>query len=468
MTEKREQWGSSLGFILAAAGGAIGLGNIWKFPYVAGQNGGAAFIIIYLIAVMVIGFPVLIAEILVGRYGQLNPVGSYRMISRGSKFWVLFGYLGILTGFIILSYYNVVAGWSLGYVFEAMRNVFSQFTNPSIAANHYEKLVNHPVWIIGFQFLLSLITVLVVYLGVQRGIEKYSKILMPLFFFILLLLVIWGLILDKERASLIFLFKPDWSVVTPRTVLDALGQAFFSLSLGMGAMLTYGSYLHHNDNILKGSFFIALLDTLIAILAGIAIFAGVFAMGLSPEGGPGLVFKVLPAVFAKMPGGYFFGILFFVLLTIAAVTSAISLLEVIASYFVDEKKLPRHIVVLSAGIFTFLLGIPSALSFGIWSDKTLFGLNFFGILDFLSANVMLPIGGLAIALLIGWNFGKEEALAELSKGAGNWVSARISSLFSLSHQAGSKLTIGTFWFYLIKYLAPVIILLVFLNSLGLI
>jgi neurotransmitter:Na+ symporter, NSS family len=468
MTEQREQWGSRVGFILAAAGGAIGLGNIWKFPYVAGQNGGAAFILIYLAATLLIAFPILIGEILIGRKGQRNPVGSFRIVGKNRPFWTGFGYLGVLTGFIILSYYNVVAGWSLGYIFEAMRGVFAGFEDPLMAGFHYELLMANPLWIIGWQALFAAISIMVVYAGVQNGIEKYSKILMPLFLMILLFLVVWGIILDSEGKGLVFLFKPNWSVVSGKTILEALGQAFFSLSLGMGAMLTYGSYLKSDDNILSSALMIALLDVLIAVLAGIAIFTAVFAMGLNPDSGPGLVFKVLPAVFAKLPGGTLFGILFFALLTIAAVTSAISLLEVITSYFVDEKHYARHKVVIVVGIITFFMGIPSALSFGYWKDITLFGLNFFGILDYLSANIMLPLGGLAIAILLGWQLKSDFVIGELRKGAEKIADAAPWSLFTTKVYSSQRLNNGLIWRWIIRYLAPIVILLVFLYSLGLI
>ncbi|HDR05337.1 MAG TPA: sodium-dependent transporter [Candidatus Marinimicrobia bacterium] len=468
MSVQREQWGSRIGFVLAAAGGAIGLGNIWKFPYVAGQNGGAAFILIYLAASLLIAFPILIGEIFIGRKGQRNPVGSFRIVGQNRSIWTSFGYLGVLTGFIILSYYNVVAGWSLGYIIEALRGVFSGFEDPLMAGFHYELLMANPKWIIGWQAIFAAISVTVVYAGVQNGIEKYSKILMPLFLMILLFLVVWGIILDSEGKGLAFLFKPDWSVVKGKTILEALGQAFFSLSLGMGAMLTYGSYLKSDDNILSSALMVAILDVLIAILAGIAIFTAVFAMGLSPDSGPGLVFKVLPAVFAKLPGGTLFGVLFFLLLTIAAVTSAISLLEVISSYFVDEKNYTRHKVVVIVGIITFFLGIPSALSFGYWKNVTFFGLNFFGMLDYVSANIMLPLGGLAIAILLGWQLKKNDVITELRKGAENIVDASPWSLLSSKVYLSQRFNNGLIWHWIIRYVAPVVILLVFLYSLGLI
>jgi len=468
MDTKREHWGSHIGFVLAAAGSAIGLGNIWKFPYVAGKNGGAAFILIYLISILFIGLSLVIAEILIGRRSQLNPVGAFRKISNGNRLWTLVGYLGVLTGFLILSYYNVVAGWSLGYFIEGFRGTYHSFASPESAALFFENRITDPVWIIGFQALFSLLVLAVVYYGVARGIERFSRILMPIFLLILLFLVVWGLTLEGSDEGLAFLLRPDWSNVTGKTVLEALGQAFFSLSLGMGALLTYGSYLREDESILSSSFMIVILDTLIALLAGVAIFTSVFAMGFSPDAGPGLVFCVLPAVFSKMPGGNLFALMFFILLAIAALTSAISLLEVIVSYFVDEKKWSRHKVVSAAGIVVFLFGIPSALSFSSFGQTIFFKRTFFDFLDHLSSNILLPVGGLFTALFIGWGVKKTVFFDEFRKGAGGWIDVHVFHYFSPVKKKFSYLTIGNVWFYVVKYIAPVIILLVFLKSIGII
>ncbi|BFN37062.1 sodium-dependent transporter [Fidelibacter multiformis] len=466
MAETREHWGSHIGFILAAAGSAIGLGNIWKFPYVAGKNGGAAFILIYLISVFFIGISLVIAEILIGRKSQLNPVGAYRKLLKGHRGWTLVGYLGVFTGFIILSYYNVVAGWSVGYFIEGVRGSVLSFTSSEEAADFFNHQIMNPAWIIGYQAIFSILVLAVVYFGVAGGIERISRILMPVFLGILLILVGWGISLEGSREGLSFLLKPNWESVNGRTVLEALGQAFFSLSLGMGALLTYGSYLNKDDSILSSSIMIAFLDTLIALLAGVAIFTSVFAMGFSPDTGPGLVFCVLPAVFSKMPGGYAFGLLFFLLLTIAALTSAISLLEVITSYFVDEKKWTRHRVVLGAGLIVFLVGIPSALSFGPMRHVTVFKRTFFDFLDFLSSNILLPLGGLLMALFVGWYVKKTSILEEFRKGAGGWVDTHVLHPVKQIRHKTAFLTIGNVWFFVVKYLAPVVILLVFLYSIG--
>jgi NSS family neurotransmitter:Na+ symporter len=468
MEVKREHWGSHIGFVLAAAGSAIGLGNIWKFPYVAGKNGGAAFILIYLISILFIGLSLVIGEILIGRHSQLNPVGAFRKISNGNRLWTLVGYLGVLTGFFILSYYNVVAGWSLGYFVEGFRGTYHTFTTSESAALFFENRITNPVWIMGFQAAFSILVLAVVYYGVARGIERFSRILMPIFILILLFLVVWGLTLEGSDDGLAFLLKPDWSNVTGKTVLEALGQAFFSLSLGMGALLTYGSYLKEDESILSSSLMIVVLDTVIALLAGVAIFTSVFAMGFSPDAGPGLVFCVLPAVFSKMPGGNLFALMFFILLAIAALTSAISLLEVIVSYFVDEKKWSRHNVVLGSGFVVFLFGIPSALSFGPLSQTILLKRTFFDLLDYLSSNILLPLGGLFTALFIGWGVKKSLFFDEFRKGAGGWIDVHVFHHFSPVKKKFSYLTIGNVWYFVVKFIAPVIILLVFLKSVGVI
>lgn len=450
-SNQRENWGSKIGFVLAAAGSAIGLGNIWKFPYVVGQNGGAAFIIIYIICVFAIGLPVIIGEILLGRTTQRNPVGAFKALSN-SKFWPYIGAMGVFAGFLILSFYSVVAGWSVGYIYEALTGVFSTFDSPQSAGTHFNQLTSNVYWGIGMLALFMLMSMFFVYAGIQKGIEKGSKILMPLLFILLIIVMIRGLTLEGSGQGLAFLFKPDWSKVSPTTFLEALGQAFFTLSLGMGAMLTYGSYMSKNENIPKASLQIVLLDTMVAVIAGIAIFTAVFATGQNAAEGPGLIFLTLPIVFTKMPGGYFFGIIFFILLTIAALTSAISLLEVVSAYFIDEKKWKRHKAVLVFGFLAFLIGIPSVLSFNLLQDSKIFGLTFFDLADYLSSNIMLPLGGMLIAIFVGYVWNTDKMLAELEKGQQdffrkyNWIIP--------------------VWIILVKYFAPILIFLVLLQSIG--
>ena len=452
MTQQREHWGSKIGFILAAAGSAVGLGNIWKFPYIAGENGGAAFIFIYLICIGIIGLPVLIAEVLLGRTTQLNPVGAFRKLS-DSSFWASIGGMGVVAGFAILSFYGVVAGWSLGYFVESVRGAFFDYTDINAVAEHFNILTSNVYWTVGFLALFSVLTMTIVYAGVQKGIERGSKILMPLLVLILIILMVIGISLEGSSKGLAFLFQPDWSNVTGQSILVALGHAFFTLSLGMGAMMTYGSYMSKKDNIPSASLQIVFLDTLIAIIAGVCIFTVVFATNQNPAAGPGLIFQTLPIVFTQMPGGYLFSILFFLLLTIAALTSAISLLEVVVAYFVDERGWKRHRAVIVFGSTIFLLGVPCALSSNLLADINFFGMTFFDLLDFTASNILLPLGGLFIAVFVGWIWGYSKVSKELKEGA--------ETLFD-------KYTwLMPTWNIFVKYFAPILIFIVFLSSIGL-
>ncbi len=454
MTQQREQWGSRIGFILAAAGSAIGLGNIWKFPYIAGENGGAAFVFVYLVCIALIGLPVLVAEILMGRTTQKNPVGAFHRLSEGNMFWTSLGAIGVIAGAIILSFYSVIAGWSLGYIVEALKGVFSTFTDASIANDHFGSLVGNTRWILGYHGFFFMLTMIVVYFGVKGGIERGSKVMMPVLLFILLILVIRGLTLPGAGEGMNFLWNPDWSRIDGESVLIALGHAFFTLSLGMGAMMTYGSYLSKKDNVLGAATQVVILDTVIALFAGIAIFTAVFATGQDPASGPGLIFQTLPIVFTKMPGGYIFAILFFLLLSLAALTSAISLLEVVVAYFVDEKGWERHKAVVIFGFLAFLLGVPSALSFNIMSDVTFFGMNFFDVADYLASNILLPLGGFFIAIFVGWIWGMDKAIIEVKNGA--------EQLIELNPWLMSV------WSFFLKVISPILIFIVLLYKLNII
>ncbi|MCF7922937.1 MAG: sodium-dependent transporter, partial [Candidatus Marinimicrobia bacterium] len=412
MAQSRESWGSKFGFILAAAGSAVGLGNIWKFPYIAGENGGAAFIFVYLICIAIIGFPVLIAEILIGRTTQRNPVGAFAALSK-SKMWLSVGFLGVIAGFMILSFYSVIGGWTLGYVVETLRGSMSNFHNPEEAGELFAALSGSALWTLGYHTLFFSMVMFIVIRGVRGGIERSSKIMMPILVSILIILIVRGVTLPGADKGLSFLLVPDWGKINGHSILIALGHAFFTLSLGMGAMLTYGSYMSKKDSVITAAAQIVFLDTLIAIMAGVAIFSAVFASGLDPAAGPGLIFQTLPAVFATMTGGVYFSFLFFLLLAIAALTSAISLLEVVVAYFVDEKGWNRKNAVLIFGGTIFLLGVPSALSFNVLSDFTLFGKTFFDVVDFLASNILLPFGGLMIAIFAGWVWSRTSVMTAL-------------------------------------------------------
>lgn len=404
----RGQWGSRAGFILAAAGSAIGLGNIWRFPYVTGENGGAAFLILYLICIVLLGVPVMLAELTIGRHSGKNPVGAFEYIRPGSP-WKLVGYLGVVTGICILSYYAVMAGYTLGYIFKTLAGnsiAFSEFSS------------NGPISISLF-VIFTVLTILVVQGGVRNGIERWAKILMPVLLVLLIILIVRSVTLDGASRGLSFYFKPDFSKVDGGTILAALGQAFFSLSLGMGCMITYGSYLSKDSNLLVNGCSVALFDTLIAVLAGLLIFPALFAMGMDPEAGPSLVFEVLPKIFGLMPGGRMVGAAFFLLLSIAALTSTISLLEVVTSYFVDEKRWLRKKAVWIIGLIVILLGLPSALSQGIvpWlGSLPIIGMGFLDLMDWLFGNIMLAVGAFLLAIFIGWVWKTENAMKEIAKG----------------------------------------------------
>lgn len=415
--QAREHWGTKVGFVLAATGSAIGLGNIWKFPFITGMYGGAAFVFTYLICILLVGFPVMLIEFTLGRKTQRNPVGAFKSLAPGTP-WFLAGGLGVASGFIILSYYSVVAGWTMGYIFVAISGVFQGFQNPAEAGIYFANFGANPLNTISCHFLFIFLCVFVVIKGVKSGIEKWSKILMPVLLIILLIIMVRGLTLPGAEKGLNFLFKPDFSKLNGTTILVALGHAFFTLSLGMGAMITYGSYLSRKDNLISSAALVAFLDTLIALLAGIAIFSAVFAFDLAPDGGPALIFHVLPVVFPQIPGGSIFGVLFFGLLLIAALTSGISLLEVVIAYFVDEKGWSRKRATLTFGGIIFILGVPSALSTGPLAEvKVFFGMTFFDMMDYMSFKYMLPLGGFLMTIFVAYNWGARQFIQELKTGS---------------------------------------------------
>jgi neurotransmitter:Na+ symporter, NSS family len=447
----RVSWGSRIGFVVAVAGSAVGLANIWRFPYIVGQNGGSAFIILYLLCLFLIGFPVFIAEILIGRTTQTSPSGAFQQLGNSLK-WSWAGKLTVVTGFIVSSFYSAVAAWILGYLIEALTGQLTNFQEIAQPAHHYESLVSHPFWGLGFHFLFLLICTSVLYLGVRNGIEKGNKIMMPLLFVVLVVIMIKGLTMDNSQAALRFLFKPDWSALTPHAFLIALGQSFFTLSLGQGTMITYGSYIGNKDNLLKSCIPVVLVDTLISIFAAVAVFTIVFSAGLKPDQGPGLIFQTLPFVFSQISGGYILAVMFFLLVFLAALTSEISAMEPAIAYLIDEWGWGRSKAVLVVGISVFLLGIPCALSFNVLKDYTLYGENFFDVISYVASNILIPLGGFLAVIMIGWIWGTKNALKALKSGA--------SDLFDKFPLLGNY-----FWFSF-KYSAPILIIIVFLHSLG--
>lgn len=448
---KRETWKSKVGFIFAAAGSAIGLANIWRFPYIVGRYGGAAFICIYLFCLLLIGFPVFISEILIGRSTKKNPAGAFKALGKDS-FWANSGLFTIITGFIISSFYSVVAGWVLGYLVSALFGKINHFTTITQVETAFNAWVGNPFWGIGFHLGFMLLCFGLLFLGVRKGLEKGSKVMVPFLILILIALVIVGVSMPGAKEGLSFYFKPDWSVLTPTTFLIALGHSFFTLSLGQGTMVTYGSYLSTNDNIPKSCFPIALIDTTIALLAGMAIFPIVFSVGLSPSEGPPLIFYTLPLVFSQIGGGYILALLFFLLLTLAAITSEISALEPLIAYLIDEKKWPRKKAVSWVCSGAFLLGVPMALSNFISQKFSIFGKNLFDIVSFVALDIMVPIGGFLAIVLLAWRWGFKSAYARLKEGTGPFFQKNI-------------LIRGYFQFTL-KYCAPILMVFIFLRAIG--
>ena len=336
----RDGFSSKFGVLCAAAGSAIGLGNIWRFPYVVGENGGGAFLLIYLGFILMLGIPVMLSEFVIGRRGQRNAYGSFKKLS-GSKYWPLVGLMGIVAAFIILAFYSTIAGWTLEYVYLAASNAFKG-KGPAEIGEMFQSFHTSAMRPLMWQIVFMIITAWIIVAGIRRGIEKYTKILMPFLFLLLLIIVVRSLTLPGSLKGLEFLFNPDFSKITTKSLLEALGQAFFSLSIGMGTLITYGSYVKKNNKLTNISIEVSFTDTLIAVLAGVAIFPAVFAFGMDPADGPGLIFNVLPNIFQQMPGGYFFGLMFCMLLAIAALTSSISILEVVVAFMVEELKLNRR------------------------------------------------------------------------------------------------------------------------------
>ncbi len=430
--QQREHWTTRLGFILAAAGSAVGLGNIWRFPYVTGTQGGAAFLVIYLIAIIFIGYPVMITEMTLGRKTQRNPVGAFKALAPNTPWWLV-GALGVFTGFVILSYYSVVAGWSLAYIFRAI----SGFTPDMDFADEFVGHITGVGVPIFWHAVFMLLTIGIIASGVVKGIQRAVKTLMPILFVLLLVLIVRALTLEGAGEGLSFYLRPDFGAVTATTFNDAIAQAFFTLSLGMGAIITYGSYLSDQDTIGDNAAWVVGLDTGIAILAGFAIFPAVFALGLSPDAGPGLTFITLPGVFAEMPLGSFFGFLFFVLLSIAALTSAISLLEVVVAWIVDEHGWARKKAAIVLGAIIFLVGIPPVLGYSTWDGFEFLGFDVLDTYDWFANSIFLPLGGLLTAIFAGYvwkarNLQEEANRVEGGINVGDWYGFMIKIIVPIA------------------------------------
>lgn len=448
---ERGNWGSKIAFIFAASGSAIGLGSIWRFPLYVGLNGGAMFVLIYIAAVLFIGFTVMLAEVTIGRHTQKNPVGAFKQIKPGTP-WKYVGYLGVFTGVFILSYYSVVAGWSAGYFYKTISGAFRGDVTWEQSDAVFTQFASNPLAVIICLFVIIAITTFVISKGVQGGIERWSKILMPVLFALIIIMAVRALTLPGAEAGLSFYLKPDFSRFDPKIIFFGIGQAFFSLSLGMGTMLTYGSYISKRDNLVTSAGWVCFSTTLVAILAGIIIFPTLFnTLNLTPERfmqefdvNVGLMFQVFPIIISKMPGGYFFGIMFFTLLLIAALTSTISMLEVPTSFLVDEKKWKRSKAALFIGALSFFLGMPAALSIG--GVKLLTKWDVMTKMDLVFGNILLAVGGLFMCLFVGYAWKVRNALKEISQGSPRF---RLKNL----------------WVFNVKFLAPVavLILLIFIR-----
>lgn len=443
----RAHWSSRWAFILVTIGSAVGLGNIWKFPYMTGSNGGSAFVLVYLFCIAVIGVPLLMAETLLGRRGQGSPIVSMRVLADeagASRLWQAIGYIGVIGAFLILSFYSVVAGWVLEYTLQAASGFAVQ---PKEAfGDAFGALLANPQRMIVWHTVFMALCATVVFGGVTAGIERANKVMMPALFAILLFLVGYSIVTADAGRAFDFLFHFDPSAINRGVLFSAMGHAFFTLSLGMGSILTYGSYLDRDVSIPRTCLVIAGADTLVALLAGLSIFAIVFAQGLEPAAGPGLLLQTLPLAFSQMPGGQFVGTLFFVLVVFAAWSSAISLLEPGVTLIVERFAIGRRLAVALFSLAIWLLGIVVALSFNEWSSLTLFGLGVFDLLDTMTSKIMMPLGGLLIALFAGWVMKRAHVADEIGLDGG---------AFGL-------------WYGILRYVSPVAILIIFLNVIGII
>ncbi len=433
--ETRDGFSSKFGVIAAAAGSAVGLGNIWRFPYITGENGGGAFLLMYLFFVLAIGIPVMLSEFVIGRRAQSNALNSFRVLSPGSSWWLI-GLMGIIAAFVILSFYSTVAGWTLEYIVQAVKGGFAGKSIEQLNSD-FALFSSGSIMPVVWQLVFMLLTAGVVMAGIQKGIEKYTKILMPLLLLLIIVICVRSVSLPGADKGLRFLFVPDFSKITLQSMLMALGQAAFSLSIGMGALITYGSYIRKNTPLLGSSIQIASADTLIAVLSGVMVFPALMAMGENPVGGPGLVFVSLPKIFQAMPGGYVFAIIFFILLSVAALTSTISVLEVVVAYMKDRFKISRIKACILSATAISLLGVFCTLSFGPLKEYTLFGMTMFDLMNYLSANVFLTFGALFIILYTGWKLGKANFLDEIRQGGK--VSAPVAAVL----------------IFIIRYIAPV-------------
>ncbi len=457
LQQPRSQWGSSFGFIMAMAGSAVGLGNLWKFPYLAGKNGGGIFLLVYLIFVVIAGVPLIMGEMAIGRHTRLDPVSAFERLNRRFKF---VGVLGVLSGLLIPCYYVVIGGWVMAYIFRFI--VYISEGMPADISGSFVQFIANPWEPLVWQTLFLIGSAVIIYRGVEKGIEKFSKVMMPLLFVLLLVMIIRSLTLPGAWEGVVFLFKPDPAKLTFNGVMDAMGQMFWSMSLGMGIIITYGSYMQKKNSMVQGAIVIPILDTLAAVMAGLCILPAVFAFGIEPTQGTTLTFITLPQVFAQMPLGKLFGIVFFILLFVAAITSNISLMEVGVGYLIDRFKLHRPRATIIIAVFTFAVSIPCALSMGVLEKSAvlgflaqgplagvrLFSLNCFDFIDYIAQNVFMIVAGLFTCIFIGYSWGVDNAIKEITNDG------------QVPFRGAGALR------FLIRYVSPVFMVIVLLRALS--
>jgi NSS family neurotransmitter:Na+ symporter len=445
---KRDSFTSSLGMMAATLGSAVGLGNIWKFPSMTGTNGGATFLFVYLACTIVVGLPVMISEIMLGRAVKANAITTFNKLSPKKQPWGLVGVAGVVAAFLILCFYTEVAGWVFAYIFKGISGSILT-TDPKVASDMFGQLISDPLMSLVWQWIVLVLIGFIVTFGVSKGIEKVTTKLMPILFCLLVVVGIRSMTLPGASEGLKFLFAPDFSKISGTVILMAMGLAFFKLSIGMGTMMTYGSYCRDDQNVPMTATKVMLADLMVSLLAGIAIFPAVFAYGFDVTAGPSLLFVTIPAVFASMPFGYLFAIIFFVLAAIASTGAMLSLFEVPVAYLSETKQMSRKGAVITTALGIVILGAPAALSHSLTADVTIFGKTFFDLFDFLSSNIFMPAGGLCICIFTGWVFGKDRIREQLSN-IGRLNNGGIISLFTV----------------LVKYVSPILVALVLLNMLN--
>lgn len=445
----RDGFASRLGVLAATLGSAVGLGNIWKFPALTGQNGGATFLLIYIIATLLVGLPVMISEIMLGRKARANAVTTYRILSPKGQPWYLIGVAGVVAAVLIMGFYTDVAGWVFAYIFKALDGSIAT-SDPAAAKAAFVGLVGDPYMSLTWQWIVLAVVSSIIIAGVSSGIERTTKILMPVLLLLLCVVCVRSLMLPKAAEGLDFLFTPDFSKVSANVILMALGLAFFKLSIGMGTMTTYGSYFRDDQNVPLTATRVMLCDLSISILAGIAIFPAVFNFGFEPTAGPSLLFMTIPAVFASMPGGQFFTVIFFCLSAIAATGAMLSLFEVPVAWLSESCGMSRVKATITTALVLGIMGLPATLSTSVLADVKLFGLNFFDLYDFVSSNILLPVGGIFICLFAGWVWGAERT-RQLLTNMGTLHNNAVVSAFIL----------------IVKWISPVLIVLVLLKGLNL-